>query len=265
MSTQYPEHPAVDWSTCRKGENGRLIVNVKCPRCEKWRTCDVHDTVRRIREGSFHGYCYKDRLLQKKRADSRPDPEHPQVEWSVTKALPVSGQRLTHVRVTCPICGDQRWHQRSAVREHVYRGTFTGKCIECSGKARKREWKRLSPYRKVDPVKGYVRIGRKAVPEEDRWLWDGLVAQIRGTSVLEHRFVMSKVLGRPVTPEELVDHMDGDKQNNNPDNLRVYIRGRNMPGDTNGYGVYYHEWQTALAEVRRLQQEIEKLREEISK
>lgn len=40
--------------------------------------------------------------------------------------------------------------------------------------------------------------------------------------VREHRLVMEQVLGRFLTPDEVVHHIDGDKQNNHPDNLQVY-------------------------------------------
>lgn len=42
--------------------------------------------------------------------------------------------------------------------------------------------------------------------------------------VREHRLVMERVLGRYLEPDEVVDHIDGNKQNNNPSNLRVFRR-----------------------------------------
>jgi hypothetical protein len=38
----------------------------------------------------------------------------------------------------------------------------------------------------------------------------------------EHRIVMHDQLGRPLLPGEVVDHIDGDKRNNDPSNLRVF-------------------------------------------
>lgn len=40
--------------------------------------------------------------------------------------------------------------------------------------------------------------------------------------VREHRLVAEKVLGRRLTPQEVVHHKDGDRQNNTPDNLQVF-------------------------------------------
>lgn len=41
---------------------------------------------------------------------------------------------------------------------------------------------------------------------------------------LEHRVVMERVLGRELFPGENVHHIDGDKRNNDPDNLELWFR-----------------------------------------
>lgn len=37
--------------------------------------------------------------------------------------------------------------------------------------------------------------------------------------MLEHRFVMEKVIGRKLSRKEMVHHIDGNKTNNDPENL----------------------------------------------
>lgn len=74
--------------------------------------------------------------------------------------------------------------------------------------------------------------------------------------MLEHRWVMAKTLGRPLKSYEMVDHMDGNRTNNDPSNLRIYLRGKNQPGSASGYGTYYHELQIALARIKQLEAEL---------
>lgn len=40
----------------------------------------------------------------------------------------------------------------------------------------------------------------------------------------EHRVLAERLIGRPLNPDEVVHHIDGDKTNNAPENLRVMTR-----------------------------------------
>jgi hypothetical protein len=47
-------------------------------------------------------------------------------------------------------------------------------------------------------------------------------ASKHGEYVAEHRLVVEKKLGRFLQPHEVVDHIDGNRSNNAPENLRVF-------------------------------------------
>ena len=49
-----------------------------------------------------------------------------------------------------------------------------------------------------------------------------------GSTILEHRLVMEHYLERPLAPEEIVHHIDGDTQHNEIANLRVLSRSEHV-------------------------------------
>ena len=64
----------------------------------------------------------------------------------------------------------------------------------------------------IKVVKGYSYKRMKDHPNKSK----------HGGYVAVHRLVMEEKLGRYLLPTEVVDHIDGDTQNNHPDNLRVF-------------------------------------------
>lgn len=66
--------------------------------------------------------------------------------------------------------------------------------------------------------------------------------------VLEHRFVASEAIGRPLATSEEVHHIDGNKKNNSPDNLIVVPKGEHQ----RLHARVCQELQALRAEVARL-------------
>lgn len=72
---------------------------------------------------------------------------------------------------------------------------------------------------------GYVVIREWLVPAE----YHSMIRWHRGTrvgegtgSLLEHRLIAAQTIGRPLTKDEVVHHIDGDKRNNSPGNLAIH-------------------------------------------
>lgn len=58
---------------------------------------------------------------------------------------------------------------------------------------------------------GYIRIIKSKHPEADK-----------SGCILEHRYLVEKKIGRYLKYGEVVHHIDGDRQNNNIDNLMLF-------------------------------------------
>jgi len=56
-----------------------------------------------------------------------------------------------------------------------------------------------------------------------------IVRSKQGRTVMQHREVMEKILGRPLTKYETVHHKNGDRTDNSPENLELWVK-RQPPG-----------------------------------
>lgn len=65
----------------------------------------------------------------------------------------------------------------------------------------------------------------------NRWI------SVRGKRMLEHRHVMEQHLGRPLSPQEVVRHRDGNLSNNELNNLEVVVLGQGFIDAQTGHRI----------------------------
>ena len=71
---------------------------------------------------------------------------------------------------------------------------------------------------------GYVQVRCPGHPCAERWGW-----------FLEHRLVMEKMLGRYLNDNELVHHIDGNRENNDISNLQLVTAGEHKRTYRDGF------------------------------
>lgn len=74
--------------------------------------------------------------------------------------------------------------------------------------------KELNPTRMTFSTRAKLSVSRRGAGEGKTYT--------KSFGVHTHRMVAERVLGRKLVPGEVVHHVDGDKRNNNPNNLMVF-------------------------------------------
>ncbi len=253
------EHPAVDLVGKRRELYGVIqpCARVTCPDCSAQTWKAVAD-IRRLmaRPNGYNAKCRSCR--QKVPRVVVNIPPHPAVDQSRAEIRTIYGSVGMAMPVTCPGCGVERWQPLRLLHKWVAAPHFSGVCRKCHAPKMRAVWEEML-RRKPRAAKhttstGYRAVPLHAVPDEHQWIWQAL--RTKTGTVLEHRLAYSIFIGRPLRSNECVDHRDGNKLNNDPSNLRVYLKGQNQEGSGNGYGTYYDEWQRAEARVRELEAQL---------
>lgn len=97
--------------------------------------------------------------------------------------------------------------------------------------------------------KGYVHVMIETLPPETRSLVQQMTT--KGKYVLEHRAIATTMLGRPLTTDDVVHHLNGEKADNRPENPVVTPRA--------DHSMEHREFERRF---RALQAEVEELRAE---
>jgi hypothetical protein len=132
---------------------------------------------------------------------------NPKGDWIM--AVKDHGKRKNCVDVLCPVCQKTVFPQRPDGRPK----TCSRKC------ARTLEWTRVERQEIVSAgSSGYL------------WHFVGHEhPNNRNGYILEHRYQMEKKLGRFLEPHERVHHKDGNRVNNTPENLELWMLKKKDP------------------------------------
>lgn len=96
--------------------------------------------------------------------------------------------------------------------------------------------------------RGYVMVALSTLPPDEQALFEPMANRSSNRAIPEHRLVMARQLGRPLTPSEAVHHKNGIKDDNRLENLEI-----------TGHDDHKKEHQAVLREMKRLRGENEVL------
>lgn len=135
----------------------------------------------------------------------------PQVGDTATASTVGKAGRGVHVYAACPDCGLARWARMR------YK---TSPCPSCSAKVHNSRSKEQHPrwLGGVKRTRGYIYV---PIPQDDPL---AVMSQRRyrdSAIVAEHRLVVARSIGRPLAKDEVVHHINGIKDDNRLENLRL--------------------------------------------
>lgn len=233
------------------GSQRSVYVRSGCPYCDGLRWVEANQIRAKLKMGSLTLICRNCLGIQKRKPYS---PKDVDPRW-IPFILPETENRRetqSFISVVCPECGRESEVRVEALRrrrtspycpEHrwIPRGQATSQAENRNGKA--------DHY-------GYIILNLSCLSKADRNL---AMKMTNKRTIVEHRLVMARHLERPLRKNEIVHHRDGNKGNNQIDNLQLFIKGHHC-----GHGSFYQRYQEALSEINRLKCRVQELENQIS-
>jgi len=133
------------------------------------------------------------------------------------------------IYLLCPKCSKPRWTHLEKQGNLMY---STSLCQSCSTITRNIAKGKLHNWYK----QGYVidRDGYIGVRMDKNHPFASVMQKTHGY-VLQHRLVMAEYSGRPLLPNEIVHHKNGDKRDNRIENLELTHKGQHSREHGKGY------------------------------
>lgn len=210
------------------------IVKYYCIHCGVQKTENINTIRHRIKKGEFTSFCSGCRgLIQLYRRENIKVVNVPiwMEKWLLdnNKSTEQLKNRLNESEMVCVYHGKVRNRgvkfkcircdsfiksPLCRIKNSIESKTYTGLCLSCLSSVRNNV--SMNSPRKTS--NGYVLIQKSLVPENHHRLCDW------SAPVMEHRYVMSVKLNRPLYKDEIVHHIDGNKQNNDQSNLELWSK-----------------------------------------
>lgn len=128
------------------------------------------------------------------------------------------------MQVECPKCKRLRWYPLGTLRQ-ILKRKYTGYCKPCD----RSRWNQIEFARRLNKTggrrkiaSGYVELRIAAISDADVELFKAMRRGEGVGMVFEHRWVMAKILGRPLVKGEEVHHKNGQRDDNRPENLELW-------------------------------------------